>query len=168
MIFLPSWKHGKQITAFLVLCKNNIFARILYTRGVQPFAIASCITFIYMKYGHQWARVIFIRYCQVPTNTEHIQTQIAYSFYNSLWHHHPDCYASWRLIFLPCVCLATIFASTVSKSYILNYMWTAANFIIEGRTRSYDRRLCTVALHITKMFPISHSTTHPRVIDFVF
>jgi len=25
------------------------------------------------------------------------------------------------------------------KSYILNYMWTAANFIIEGR------RLCTVA-----------------------
>jgi len=27
------------------------------------------------------------------------------------------------------------------KSYILNYMWTAANFIIEGR------RLCTVGLH---------------------
>ena len=34
------------------------------------------------------------------------------------------------------------------KSYILNYMWTAANFIIEGR------RLCTVELHVPnfKMF----------------
>jgi len=30
--------------------------------------------------------------------------------------------------------------STAAKSYILNYMWTAANFIIDGR------RLCTVAL----------------------
>jgi len=27
----------------------------------------------------------------VRTNTEHIQTQIAYSFYNSLWHRHADC-----------------------------------------------------------------------------
>jgi len=34
------------------------------------------------------------------------------------------------------------------KSYILNYMWTAANFIIEARMRPYDRRLRTVALHV--------------------
>jgi len=33
-----------------------------------------------------------------------------------------------------------------AKSYILNYMWTAANFIIEGRTQPYGRRLCTVDL----------------------
>ena len=29
---------------------------------------------------------------------------------------------------------------------IYNYMWTAANFIIEGRMRPYSRRLCTVAI----------------------
>jgi len=45
-----------------------------------------------------------------------------------------------RLIFLPCVCFASIDAATAAKSYILNYMWTAANFIIEGR------RLGTVGL----------------------
>jgi len=82
----------------------------------------------------------------VSSITEHIQTHIAYSFYNSLWHHHPDCYASCRLIFLPYVCFASIHASTAAKSYILNYMWTAANFIIEGRMRPYGRRLCTVAV----------------------
>jgi len=38
------------------------------------------------------------------------------------------------------VCFASIYASTAAKSYILNYMWTAANFIIEGRG------LCTVEL----------------------
>jgi len=32
------------------------------------------------------------------------------------------------------------YVSTAAKSYILNYMWTAANFIIESR------RLCTVAV----------------------
>ena len=26
-----------------------------------------------MRYGRQWVRVIFMRYCQVPTKTEHIQ-----------------------------------------------------------------------------------------------
>jgi len=52
----------------------------------------------------------------------------------------PDYYASCQLIFLPCVCLASIYVSTAAKSYLLNYMWTAANFIIEGR------RLCTVGL----------------------
>jgi len=31
------------------------------------------------------------------------------------------------------------------KSYILNYMWTAANFIIEG----HGRRLCTVGLGVS-------------------
>jgi len=46
----------------------------VYVRVAQPFAIAGRITFIYMKYGRQWVRVIFMRYCQVPTNTEHIQT----------------------------------------------------------------------------------------------
>jgi len=30
---------------------------------------------------------------------------------------------------------------------ILNYMWTAANFIIEGRMRTCGRRLCTVVLY---------------------
>jgi len=37
---------------------------------------------------------------------------------------------------------------TAAKSYILNYTWTAANFIIEGRMRPYGRRLCTVDLAI--------------------
>jgi len=76
----------------------------------------------------------------------YIQTYIAYSFYNSLWHHHPDCYVSCRLIFLLCVCFASIYASTTTKSYILNYMWMAANFIIAGRMRLYGRTLCTVGL----------------------
>jgi len=44
---------------------------------------------------------------------------------------------------LPCVCFPSIYASSAAKSYILNYMWTAANFIIEGR------RLCTVALNLS-------------------
>jgi len=35
---------------------------ISYTRGVQPFAIARRITFIYVKYGRQWVAVIFMRY----------------------------------------------------------------------------------------------------------
>jgi len=33
-----------------------------------------------------------------------------------------------------------------AKSYILNYTWTAANFIIEGRVRPYGQRLCTVVV----------------------
>ena len=65
------------------------------------------------KNGHEMANLATL----VPTNTEHIQTYIAYSFYNSLWHHHPDCYASCRLIFLPCICFASIYASTAAKSY---------------------------------------------------
>jgi len=39
----------------------------------------------------------------------------------------------------------SMYASMAAKSYILNYMWTAANFIIKGR------RLCTVALQ--QLFP---------------
>jgi len=58
----------------------------------------------------------------------------------------PYCYTSCRLIFLPCTCFASIYASTAAKSYILIYMWTAANFIIEGRMRPYGGRLCTVVL----------------------
>ena len=50
--------------------------------------------------------------------------------------------ASCRLIFFPCVCFASICASTTAKSYMLDYMRTAANFIIEGR------RLCTVGIDI--------------------
>jgi len=75
-----------------------------------------------------------------------IQPYIAYSFYNSLWHHHPDCHASCWLIFLLCVCFASIYASTAAKSYILDYMRTAANFIIEGRMGPYGRRLCIVVV----------------------
>ena len=33
-----------------------------YIRGVQPFAIAGHSTFIYMRHGRQWVRVIFMRY----------------------------------------------------------------------------------------------------------
>ena len=138
------------------VCENFGGAIARYSpSGCGP---AGRITFIYMKYGHQWVRVIFMRYCQVPTNTEHIQTLIAYSFYNSLWHHQPDCYASRRLIFLP-FCFASMYASTAAKSYILSYMWTAANFIIEGRMRRYGCRLCTVVseygLHITGKHRVS-------------
>jgi len=32
----------------------------VYTRRVQPFAIAGRITFIYLKYGRQGVRVIFL------------------------------------------------------------------------------------------------------------
>ena len=67
--------------------------------------------------------------CQPTQNTFIISKIFAYSFCNSLWH-HSDCYASCRLIlFLPCVCFASIYASTAAKSYILNCVWTAANFI---------------------------------------
>ena len=48
--------------------------------------------------------------------------------------------------FLPCVCFASMYASTAAKSYVSNYMWTAANFIIADRMRPCGRRLCTVAL----------------------
>ena len=88
--------------------------------------------------------------CQPTQNTFIISKIFAYSFCNSLWH-HSDCYASCRLIlFLPCVCFASIHASTAAKSYILNCVWTAANFIIEGRMWPCDRRLCTVALYEEK------------------
>jgi len=56
--------------------------------------------------------------------------------------HHPDCYASCWLIFLPCVGFVSIYASTAIRSCILNYMWTATNFIIKGCM------LCTVTLHV--------------------
>jgi len=42
--------------------------------------------------------------------------------------------------------LLLIYASTTTKSYILNYMCMAANFIIEGRMQTYGRRLCALAL----------------------
>jgi len=32
------------------------------------------------------------------------------------------------------------------QTLYFKYMWTAANFIIEGRVRHYGRRLCTVVL----------------------
>jgi len=34
-------------------------------RGVQPFAIPDRITFINMKYGRQWVRVVFMRYIKL-------------------------------------------------------------------------------------------------------
>jgi len=37
-------------------------------------------------------------------------------------------------------------ASTAAKSYVLSYMWTTANFIIEGCMRPYGCWLCTVDL----------------------
>jgi len=109
------------------------------------------IILLYILYIYQLATL-------VPTNTDHIQTYIAYSFYHSLWYHHQDCYASCRLIFLPCVCFASIYASTAVKSYILSYMWTAENFIIKGR------RLCTVVLNILgehgHLAPLATSMQH--------
>jgi len=69
---------------------------------------------------------------EIPPSAN-IFKQIVYSFYNSLWHDHPDCYASCQLIFLPCVCFASICASTAAKTCILNYMRMATNFIVEGR-----------------------------------
>jgi len=56
-----------------------------------------------------------------------------------------DCYISCRLIFLPCVCFASIYASTAARSYIVNYMRIAANFITKGRYGCRSR-LCTIGL----------------------
>jgi len=47
--------------------------------------------------------------------------------------------ASCQLIFLPCVCFASIYASTAAKSYILNYMWTAAILIHYRRPQVMHR-----------------------------
>jgi len=51
------------------------------------------------------------------------------------------------LLFLPCICFAWIYASPADKSYISNYMWTAANFIIEGRIRPQVVHRCSNVLH---------------------
>ena len=48
--------------------------------------------------------------------------------------------------FLALGLFSSINANTAAKSHILNYMWTAANFFIEGRMRPYGRRLCTVGI----------------------
>jgi len=48
--------------------------------------------------------------------------------------------------FLALCFFASVYASTATTSYILNYMWAAANFIIEARMRQYGCRLCTVAI----------------------
>jgi len=74
--------------------------------------------------------------------------------------HHPDCYPSCRLIFLPCVCFTSIYASTAAKSYISNHMWTATNFIIKGRMR--PRRLCTVGLDQGSPTWCPRAPGHPR------
>jgi len=44
--------------------KNSfvLFSPNTLEQGVQPFAIAGRITLIYMKYGRQGVRVIFMRY----------------------------------------------------------------------------------------------------------
>jgi len=66
--------------------------------------------------------------------------------YNSLWHHHLDCYASCQLSFSPCVCFASYTPARPPNLNISNYSWTVANFIIEGSIRPCGRRLCTVGL----------------------
>ena len=45
-----------------------------------------------------------------------------------------------------------IYAGTAAKSYILNYIWTAANFIIEGRMRPYGCRCAQLFWTLFKTF----------------
>ena len=87
--------------------------------------------------AHLLLWLAFTAKCQPTQNTFKHKLRI-----DSLWHHHPDCYASCRLIFLPCVCFASIYASTAAKSYILNWVWTAANFIIEVRRQRRSQEGC--------------------------
>ena len=56
-----------------------------------------------------------------------------------------------RLIILPCVCFASIYASTAAKSFILNYIWTAANFIVEGRGVVHHCSSSTCALQVIQI-----------------
>ena len=84
----------------------------------------------------------------------------------------PACYALCRVIFLPCVCFASIYASTTAKSYILNYMRTAANFIIEGHMRPYVVHRCFkdsyYSLVSTKQMNYSISVCHVFLLILVF
>jgi len=119
-----------------------------------------------MKYRCQWVRVIFMRYCQVPTNTKDIQTQIAYSFYNS-------CDVTIQIV-THCVdwfsCLAFALLQNLRQHgrqiYILNYMWTAANFIIEDRIRPYGRRLCIVGQNFLFIWLLKKNFKWIRISSF--
>jgi len=122
--FVPEYVCCKCIEVFL----NAGVYILLLLRAALP------LLFIWntAQLAHSTLTAMISHSCQVPTNTHRTHsniTLIAYSFCNSLWHQHPDCYASCQLIFLPCDYFASIYNSTAVKSYILNYMWTAANSI---------------------------------------
>ena len=118
-----------------------------YIGGVQPFAIAGRITFIYMKYGGQWVRVISEI---LPSANQHrTHSNINCVFILQLFVTSPS--RLLRIVstdFLVLRFFVSIYSRRAVKSYILNYMWTPTNIIIKGR------RLCTVGLHVPnfKMF----------------
>jgi len=91
-------KVGTHSIGLQLSCWKSCIYLLCLIRGVEPFAIAGRITFIYMKYGRQWVRVIFMRYVELQNrllssaNQHRTHSNInAYSFYNSLLHHHPHC-----------------------------------------------------------------------------
>ena len=119
--------------------KNNhvLKTKTILGRGCSTFLLlpAALLLFVWITAANEFELYLWDTFDQRIAFTRYMSNCVSFSFENGLWHHYPDCYASCRLIFLPCVCFVSIYATTAVKSYILNYMWTAANFTIEGRVR---------------------------------
>ena len=146
IVFLHIGVSGME--KYFILCVVVFYGRVCLCQGCTTFCY--CRPHYFYLYEVRPPMSSSYIYEILPSANQHrTHSNInAQSFYNYLLHHHPDCYSSCRLIFLRCVCFASIYASTAAKSYILNYMWTAANFIIEGRM-SCTVGLCSLVMEVT-------------------
>jgi len=131
-----------------VLKTNTILGQGCSTFLLLPVAL---LLFIWSTAANEFELYLWDTFDQRIAFTRYISNCVSYSLENCLWHHHPDCYSSCRLIFLPYVCFASIYASTAAKSYVSNHSWTAANFSIEGYMRPQVVHRCS------KLIPVSKS-----------
>jgi len=135
--------------------KNNhvLKTKTILGRGCSTFLLlpAALLLFVWITAANEFELYLWDTFDQRIAFTRYMSNCVSFSFENGLWHHYPDCYASCRLIFLPCVCFASIYASTAAKSYVSNHSWTAANFSIEGYMRPQVVHRCS------KLIPVSKS-----------
>jgi len=120
---LPEEKNPKHVRLTQYQFRAGVYNLLLLLATLLLFiwSMAAIEFELYLWDTFNW-KVGFIRYMSctyVPKSIIECQT---------FWRNYGSC----RLIFLPCICFASRCASTAAKSYILNYMWTAANFIIES------------------------------------
>ena len=114
------------------------------------FVIAGRITFICMKYGRQWVRVIFKRYVWSKNSFYPVYVKLRIVFIRKLFVTSPS--RLLRIVSTDSLAFR-LFCFNIRQHQILylNNKWTAANFIIEGYMLSQVVHRCS------KLIPISTS-----------